>query len=610
MFLINNFYTYILVPTLIIFLLQFLSFTLYKKKFSKIKLFFANNLLILILITVISNITQLILLLDEKFFLHYKDNIIFFLISIIFLTPLFILIKKRKDIKYYLRKKLIFKVFEKKIYLSFLILFLSSIGIVSDADSLIYNSKISKIILEGFSVSYFIDNIHISLLGIMEIFNVFQEILGVSNLNRLFNIFFLINFLLFILTFNKDFKNQKLFFLSILSIPVLTIIFSHEKTFFVPLIVQVSIFIYLLIKKEILNNEKSLIISGIICTCLFKLSFLISGFVLFIFLFLKFFKSNINLDFFKIICCCFLLFGLPHLFFKIYHFGNPFNPFLGGLFTSIYNESINTNFSINLKNWTNSGSLSYPLNLFMTGTLSKIHNILGLGFIIVLFIKNLKSKINLQLFFVFFLSLILIIIFSQNSPRFYLFPLMVLMVLLLVNEIKYEKVLKLIFLIQFVFTMTIMSLMIPVTITTSWFGKFSENYKNKFIFRYQINKEIEKIIGINKYIITDIPNYYSKNFDISLMTIFLANKDGNLYDFKNLLNSTKIEYLVTTNQKIDDIKNFNSEKKEINNFLNKCFNKPAIKNLNLNVADRKKLFINHNKKNNFYIYKMKKNCKF
>jgi hypothetical protein len=610
MFLINNFYTYILVPTLIIFLLQFLSFTLYKKKFSKIKLFFANNLLILILITVISNITQLILLLDEKFFLHYKDNIIFFLISIIFLTPLFILIKKRKDIKYYLRKKLIFKVFEKKIYLSFLILFLSSIGILSDADSLIYNSKISKIILEGFSVSYFIDNIHISLLGVMEIFNVYQEILGVSNLNRLFNIFFLVNFLLFILNFNKDFKNQKLFFLSILSVPVLTIIFSHEKTFFMPLIVQLSIFIYLLIKKEILNNEKSLIISGIICTCLFKLSFLISGFVLFVFLFFKFFKSNINLDFFKIIFYCFLFFGLPHLFFKIYHFGNPFNPFLGILFTGIYNENINTNFSIYLKNWSNSGSLSYPLNLFLPGILSKIHNILGLGFIIVLFIKNLKSKINLQLFFVFFLSLILIIIFSQNSPRFYLFPLMVLMVLLLVNEIKYKKFLKIIFLIQFVFTMTIMSLMIPVTISTSWLGKFSENYKNKFIFRHQINKEIEKIIGINKYIITDIPNYYSKNFDISLMIIFFADNDDDLYDYKNLLNSTKIEYLVTTNQKIEDMKFLNTKKKKINNFLNKCFNKPAIKVLSLDVSNRKKLFINHNKKNNFYIYKIQKRCTF
>lgn len=606
MFIINNLNIYILVPFLIIFIIQTFGIFFYKKFFFKTNFFLANLIIILLSVTLISNTTQIILILDEKFFLKYRDVIKIFLISTIITVFIYSLIKKKNEIIFYF-SKFKFNILERKIYLYISIIFFSSIGIISDADSIIYNSKISKIILDGFSISYFIDNIHISLLGIIEIFNIYQEILNVPNLNRLLNIYFLINFLMFVATFSNNFKNQKLFFLSVLSIPVFAIIFNHEKTFFMPLIVQFSIFIFLLMKKQILSEEKFLITAAIISSSLFKLSFLISGFVLFIFLILKIFNDKKKFVSIKIVLFCILIFALPHLIFKYYYFGNPFNPFLNFFFKSIYNENININFSIYLKNWINSGSLNYPLNLFIPGTLSKIHNILGIGVLIIFFIKNLYKKINLQILFFFFLSLIFIILFSQNSPRFYIFPLLILMSLILVNEVKYKKILNIVFLIQFIFTTSVMSLMIPVTISTSWLGSLSEKFRNKYIFRYQINTAINNVIGSNQFIITDLPNYYSKNFDISLMSIFLANNEKDLDNYKKFLNSSDVKYLITIDKKINQIKYLGNEESQISNFIQKCFDKPPLKIFDFEVTNRK-IFFKSTNKNKFYLYKINNKC--
>ena len=74
--------------------------------------------------------------------------------------------------------------------------------------------------------------------------------------------------------------------------------------------------------------------------------------------------------------------------------------------------------------------------------------------------------------------------------------------------------------------------MIPITISTSC-CEYSEEYRNKFIFRYEINQKINKLIGKNKFIIIDIPNYYSQNYDISIMTTILQIITTTLKTLKN-----------------------------------------------------------------------------
>ena len=152
--------------------------------------------------------------------------------------------------------------------------------------------------------------------------------------------------------------------------------------------------------------------------------------------------------------------------------------------------------------------------------------------------------------------------------------------------------------------------MIPITISTSWFGEYSEKYRNKYIFRYEINQKINKLIGKNKFILIDVPNYYSQNYDISMMTVFLANNNNDIKNYKNFLNSNQVEYLITNNFEIQKINFINQKEAKINNFLKKCFNKSEIKIFDLEIANRKKLILNNKKINRFYIYKKNKDCMF
>lgn len=609
MFIIDSIYIFILIPFSIILLFQSINLYFYKKFYLRTNFFFTNLLLIVICITFFSNIAQVILIFNEKFFYNYNDIIKQTFILILILNLFIFLNNFKKNLKIISINNSVFKL-EKKIIFYLSILFFSSIGIITDADSLIYNSKISKIILNGFPISFFIDNIHLALFGIIEIFNVYQEILGTSNVNRILNIFCLINFVFFIKTFSKNLKNRNFFILSILSIPVFAIILNHEKTFLLPLFVQFSIFIFVFFKNKINETEKFLIISTIISTSLFKLSFILSGLIIFIFVIYKFYEQTKILNIFVITILSFTIFGLPHIIFKFYHFGNPFNPFLNNIFSSIFNENINNNFAYYLKQWSSSGSLIFPLNLFIPGTLSKIHNILGIGFFIILLIKFKKNKQNIELLLISAVSLILTIIFSQNSPRFYVFSLMLFSCFILIDDLNFKKLLSKIILIQFIFTTSIISLMIPITISTSWFGEYSEKYRNKYIFRYEINQKINKLIGKNKFILIDVPNYYSQNYDISMMTVFLANNNNDIKNYKNFLNSNQVEYLITNNFEIQKINFINQKEAKINNFLKKCFNKSEIKIFDLEIANRKKLILNNKKINRFYIYKKNKDCMF
>lgn len=609
MFIIDSIYIFILIPFSIILLFQSINLYFYKKFYLRTNFFFTNLLLIAICITFFSNIAQVILIFNEKFFYNYNDIIKQTFILILILNLFIFLNNFKKNLKIISINNSVFKL-EKKIIFYLSILFFSSIGIITDADSLIYNSKISKIILNGFPISFFIDNIHLALFGIIEIFNVYQEILGTSNVNRILNIFCLINFVFFIKTFSKNLKNRNFFILSILSIPVFAIILNHEKTFLLPLFVQFSIFIFVFFKNKINETEKFLIISTIISTSLFKLSFILSGLIIFIFVIYKFYEQTKILNIFVITILSFTIFGLPHIIFKFYHFGNPFNPFLNNIFSSIFNENINNNFAYYLKQWSSSGSLIFPLNLFIPGTLSKIHNILGIGFFIILLIKFKKNKQNIELLLISAVSLILTIIFSQNSPRFYVFSLMLFSCFILIDDLNFKKLLSKIILIQFIFTTSIISLMIPITISTSWFGEYSEKYRNKYIFRYEINQKINKLIGKNKFILIDVPNYYSQNYDISMMTVFLANNNNDIKNYKNFLNSNQVEYLITNNFEIQKINFINQKEAKINNFLKKCFNKSEIKIFDLEIANRKKLILNNKKINRFYIYKKNKDCMF
>ena len=198
-------------------------------------------------ISFVSIIFQIILVLDFKFFFQHKENIKIIFIKIIYLN--FFLRLTKIKLSYIIK----FFIFGKKnfwIYLFLVIFFLCSIGIVSDADSLIYHSKISKIINSGFQVNFFYDNPHYLLVGSYEIFNILPEILGINNFNTVLNCYFLLFFIKFIFEkFDIKKNNSELFILIFISTPLLTIILTPQKSFFVPVIIQFLSICFIIYKR-------------------------------------------------------------------------------------------------------------------------------------------------------------------------------------------------------------------------------------------------------------------------------------------------------------------------------------------------------------------------
>ena len=77
------------------------------------------------------------------------------------------------------------------------------------------------------------------LIGTPEIFNLLPEILNISNFNTLTNFYILSFFIKYICDdFDNKIYNKDLFLLLVISVPVISLILTPQKSFFTPVIVQ------------------------------------------------------------------------------------------------------------------------------------------------------------------------------------------------------------------------------------------------------------------------------------------------------------------------------------------------------------------------------------
>ena len=302
---------------------------------------------LIILITIFSNINQLILYLDHTFFFNNKKNLQI-IIKIIITSIFFYYFYK------FLNKKRIFKKFKSidksivNIYL--IILIICSFSIPIEGDSLIYHLKLPKLIIEGYRVNQFIDNIHIILIGNFELFNIFPMLIDINNANSLINVLFLVLLVNYIKKQNYI-NNNNFFLLLILSSPILIGLILTQKPFLIPLITQIF-FCEVNFKKKF-NNNKETIISfiALFASMGIKLNFIISGGLIMVIYFFYYYKNILNFNFFNKIFSSFLFILLPIFIFRYVTFNDPLAPFLNFLPNEIYTKNILINFSESLKNW-------------------------------------------------------------------------------------------------------------------------------------------------------------------------------------------------------------------------------------------------------------------
>lgn len=569
---------------------------------------FLNIFFIFIFISFLSLIFQIILVFDYKFFFKQKENIKILSLIIIYLNFIYCIPNICQNIK-----KITNFSFNKIWITTFLILvFVCSLGIVNDADSLIYHSKISKVVLAGFPVNYFYDNPHYLLIGTYEIFNIFPEILNISNFNALLNFYVLLFFIKFIYEkFSEKNYNLDLFLLLLISTPVITILITPQKSFLFPLLIQFLTFIYILYNESFSKKEYSIIITALVFTITFKLNFILSAILIFIILLYKN-KNFIHLIFiFKICLIIFLFFLLPHFVFKTFYFDSPFPPFLNQFLDFGTSENLYHSFSNELKDW-KKNSIPFPLGLFINyfnGSFSSVHNSLGIGILSFIFIKKINTN-NFKIIVFFLIGIIsLNFLFVQQTPRFYFLPYLISLLIIFEAKIKNQSFLKKIIFIQYIFTLLSMLILAPVSISTSFLDNKMNNYKKEFIFRYEAFQKINEIVGEDQFIIVDVPNYYSKNFEISTMILEYISNEQELKNYKNYLNQNDVSYFFSVNNPIEKNIYINRNGIKFDNFFSKCFEE-FIEKFSFEAANRKKILFNFNKKVTYYVYKKTKGCKF
>lgn len=604
----GNFLSLINALTLLFFFHSLSNLIIRKLKISYTKNFF-YIFLIFLNISILSLLFQLILIFDFNFFYEQKNKIKILIFIIIYLN-LFYFLNKRKILIF----DDAFSLFKNKFWISIflIIFFVCSLGIVSDADSLIYHSKISKIILNGFKINYFYDNLHYLLIGTPEIFNLLPEILNITNFNTLTNFYVLSFFIKYICEdFDIKFYNKDLFLLLILSVPVISLILTPQKSFFIPVMIQFLSLCFVLYNKKFLKIDYFIVIFSLIITITFKLNFILSAFIILLIFLIKNRNENFYKFFIKVSLITFFLYLFPHYIFKTIYFENPFPPFLNQFLHDYSSNNMFQLFAEDLKEW-KKNDIIFPLGLFLNynnGSYSSIHNSLGIGLISFFFLKKTQSK-NIK-FIMFFLisSLILNILFVQQTPRFYFLPYLISLLIIFEAKINHPDFLKKLIFIQYIFTLSALIFLAPISIMTTFFDNSNDDYKKKFIFRYEAYKEINKSIGKKKFIVVDVPSYYSNHYEISTMILTYISNEKELENFKEYLDENNVSYFFSVNFPIKKKVFQNRNGKVFENFFAKCFNE-QVDEFSFEAANRKKLIFKSSEKITYYVYKKTKGCSF
>ncbi len=274
-------------------------------------------------------------------------------------------------------------IFEILIIIILFSFFIVSIAPPTMADALDYHYGFSIYLLNFNEVPSPYLWIHGATAGNGEYVNTLALFLGSDNFGTLLQLFSLIFFLFFL---KKKIKNKKKFlFLSIfvLSSPTLLQLISGPKFLLFPQIITATALLVILEKEKI--EIKDFLFIGILLmgAAQFKLSFLLSGSIIGIFLFLKAFMNNkIQVIFSSIFL--FIIFFIPT---SIWNFNQLDNFIFQNIFTTIPNEAIKS-----LQGYRENFNYIYPFNLILPNSLSAISSILGFQFLILFFIFKNKKK--------------------------------------------------------------------------------------------------------------------------------------------------------------------------------------------------------------------------
>jgi hypothetical protein len=422
-------------------------------------------------------------------------------------------------------------------YIFFLLsYFFLSLAPITSGDSVAYHGAAAKYILTYGTFPKEIFDLNLVLAGIGEFLNAFAFSINAYQFTSLVHFIGLISifgiFAKLLDDYSVDIKNRQLFFLLLLSCPVLIYLVSTSKPqfFYTALILfcYSSLIHFSKFKKKI-DISIIFIILTIFCCIAFdaKSSFAISSFLIIVnFFFLI--KKKIN--FYKILLFLILisiLLILPNLFWKQYIFNYPFYNFLfNPLPMNIPGFLLKLN---DIHNYDNRG---FPLSLFIPFSFSNLATFLGFGcfYLYFLIIKKFTNKKIFLFNIIFFL--LSMSFFGQRTSRFYLeiYLFIILICITIFQNIKNDilfQVLRVLIYLQSIFTFILLSfsvlILFPGSINYEWNKKVLSKYANGYNLYNWVNS---KLPSNSKIITNHRSTYFSSNVVFFLDFVYFV-------DFKN-----------------------------------------------------------------------------
>lgn len=311
--------------------------------------------------------------------------------------------KKIKNLLNLVRSKTI----EIIIILSFILFIIISVGPPSMADALDYHYGVPLYLLKFENLIDLNLWPHGHLFGSGELLNAVPLFLNVDNFSSLFQVIALILFLNFLK--EKEKNKLKITFISIfiISSPVILFLVSGPKFLLFPQILT-TLALYIFIKSKKMSLSDYILISVLLMGATqFKISFILSGFIIGLLSFIKIFKDDKKVLLYTFVLI--LFFFLPR---ALYNYENVLNFKLINIITILPIEFLDY-----LKAYRHSNFI-YPLNLFIPNGIGAITTILGFQFFLIFFISKMSTEFKIIL--KIFLTTILFHFFlGQNSGKLY-----------------------------------------------------------------------------------------------------------------------------------------------------------------------------------------------
>ncbi len=288
----------------------------------------------------------------------------------------------------------------------------------TDSDSFDYHLSI-PLLIQNYDTSYVFSWPHLRTIGTGEFLNYFGFTMGVDNLGAALQWMGLLLILIIIDSFG-EFKTTRWIQLCIASTPALLFLIPSQKHQLLPEALMLASFYFgLQCKEKFTSNRLFAALGMAILSMGHKYSFYLPGAFICIWCFFYALRSNKLLLFCSFSLSLYLLLLFPQHLYKFFIFSDPISPLLA----SITDTTPLIKWYLHHLQTYSESKLPFPLFLIIPTSFGKITTTIGMISVLwIAFLRPIKKIITSPTFLFIAVLLMFLLLFTQNTSRFFLTP--------------------------------------------------------------------------------------------------------------------------------------------------------------------------------------------